>query len=77
MKKLVCLFSLLSLWMATSVSAQSLKKQEAIMEDYLPLLNATGYKVYTFDISEFKDDSYLIHFKVKEYTDSKIGRAHV
>ena len=50
MRKLVRLFSLLSLWMAASVSAQSLKKQEATMEDYLPLLNATGYKVYTFDI---------------------------
>ena len=74
MRKLVCLFSLLSLWMAASVSAQSLKKQEATMEDYLPLLNATGYKVYTFDISEFKDDSYLIHFKVKEYTDSINGK---
>ena len=74
MRKLVYLFSLLSLWMAASVSAQSLKKQEATMEDYLPLLNATGYKVYTFDISEFKDDSYLIHFKVKEYTDSINGK---
>ena len=53
MKKLVCLFSLLSLWMATSVSAQSLKKQEAIMEDYLPLLQVSGYQVYSFDISDF------------------------
>ena len=67
MRKLVCLFSLLSLWMAASVSAQSLKKQEATMEDYLPLLQASGYQVYSFDISEFLDDTYHFSFKIKEY----------
>ena len=67
MRKLVCLFSLLSLWMATSVSAQSLKKQEATMEDYLPLLQVSGYQVYSFDISEFLDDPYYFSFKIKEY----------
>ena len=67
MRKLVCFFSLLSLWMATSVSAQSLKKQEAIMEDYLPLLQVSGYQVYSFDISEFLDDTYHFSFKIKEY----------
>lgn len=67
MRKLVCLFGVLSLWMATSVSAQSLKKQEATMEDYLPLLQASGYQVYSFDISEFLDDTYHFSFKIKEY----------
>lgn len=67
MRKLVCLFSLLSLWMAASVSAQSLKKQEATMEDYLPLLQVSGYQVYSFDISEFLDDTYHFSFKIKEY----------
>ena len=67
MRKLVCLFSLLSLWMAASVSAQSLKKQEATMEDYLPLLQVSGYQVYSFDISEFLDDTYYFSFKIKEY----------
>ena len=57
LKKLVCLFSLLSLWMVTSVSAQSVKRQEATMEDYLPLLQASGYQVYSFDISEFLNDT--------------------
>ena len=67
MRKLVYLFSLLSLWMATSVSAQSLKKQEATMEDYLPLLQAAGYQIYSFDVSEFLDDTYHFSFKIKEY----------
>lgn len=74
MKKSVCLFGILSLWMAMSVSAQSVKQQEATMEDYLPLLQASGYKVYSFDISEFADESYLLTFKVKEYTDSIKGK---
>ena len=64
MKKSVCLFGILSLWMVMSVSAQSLKQQEATMEDYLPLLQASGYQVYSFDISEFADESYLLTFKV-------------
>ena len=67
MRKLICLFCLLSLWMATSVSAQSLKKQEATMEDYLPLLQTAGYQVYSFDISEFLNDTYYFSFKIKEY----------
>ena len=67
MRKLVCLFSLLSLWMAASVSAQSLKKQEATMEDYLPLLQAAAYQIYSFDVSEFLDDTYHFSFKIKEY----------
>jgi hypothetical protein len=75
MKKLVCLFSLLSLWMATSVSAQSVKRQEATMEDYLPLLQASGYQVYSFDISEFLNDTYRFSFKIKEYTNKEEVKA--
>ena len=67
MKKLVYLFGLLSLWMVTSVSAQSLKSQDAMAEDYLPLLQASGYQVYSFDISEFLDDTYYFKFQIKEY----------
>ena len=75
MKKLVCLFSLLSLWMVTSVSAQSVKRQEATMEDYLPLLQASGYQVYSFDISEFLNDTYRFSFKIKEYTNKEEVKA--
>ena len=67
MKKLVYIFSLLSLWMVTSVSAQSVKSQDATAEDYLPLLQASGYQVYSFDISEFLDDTYYFKFQIKEY----------
>ena len=67
MKKLVYVFSLLSLWMVASVSAQSVKSQDATAEDYLPLLQASGYKIYSFDISEFLNDTYHFTFKIKEY----------
>ena len=67
MKKLNYIFVLLSLCMVTSVSAQSVKPQEATMDDYLPLLQASGYQVYSFDISEFLDDTYHFSFKIKEY----------
>ena len=65
MKKLVYVFSLLSLWMVASVSAQSVKSQDATAEDYLPLLQASGYKIYSFDISEFLNDTYHFTFKIK------------
>lgn len=67
MKKLNYIFVLLSLCMVTSVSAQSVKPQEATMNDYLPLLQASGYQVYSFDISDFLDDTYHFTFKIKEY----------
>ena len=71
MKKLVYIFSLLSLWMVTSVSAQSVKSQDATAEDYLPLLQASGYQVYSFDISEFLDDTYYFTFRIKEYVNKE------
>ena len=71
MKKLVYIFSLMSLWMVASVSAQSVKPQDAMVEDYLPLLQATGYQVYSFDISEFLDDTYYFKFQIKEFVNKE------
>ena len=53
--------------MAAFVSAQSIKPQTATFEDYIPLLNQAGYQVYSFDISEFLNDTYQVTFKIKEY----------
>ena len=49
--------------MAAFVSAQSIKPQTATFEDYIPLLNQAGYQVYSFDISEFLNDTYQVTFK--------------
>ena len=50
-----------------NLHAQELKRTEADISDYIPLLNAAGYDVYTFDISSLKDETYNIEFIVREY----------
>ena len=67
MKKLNFIFMLLTLSVIMPGSAQSLKPQEAKMDDYLPLLQASGYQIYSFDISEFLNDTYYFTVKIKEY----------
>ena len=51
-----------------NANAQALKRTEPDFSDYIPLLNAAGYDVYTFDISSLKDETYNIEFSVREYT---------
>ncbi len=60
----------LLLMMAVSAYSQSIKTNKEVIEDYLPLLQASGYKAYSFDMSEFLNDTYQITFKVNEYVDS-------
>ena len=71
MKKLICLVCLAMSVMVGSVSAQSIKSQDAITDDYLPLLQASGYRVYSFDISEFLDESYFFNFQIREYVNKE------
>ena len=65
-------FQLLAMLLMMTVSAfsQSIKTNKEVFEDYLPLLQASGYKAYSFDISEFLNDTFQITFKVNEYVDS-------
>ena len=55
-----------------SVNAQELKRTEPDWSDYLPLLNAAGYEVFTFDISSLKDETYNIEFIVREYVNGAL-----
>ena len=50
-------------------NAQEVKRTEPDISDYIPLLNAAGYDVYTFDISSLKDETYNIELIVREYVD--------
>ncbi len=50
--------------------SQTIKSNKDCIEDYLPLLQASGYKAYSFDISEFLNDTYEITLKFNEYVDS-------
>ena len=50
-----------------SIAAQELKRTEPDFSDYIPLLKAAGYEVYTFDISSLKDNTYYLSFVIREY----------
>jgi hypothetical protein len=41
--------------LALTATAQEIKMNEASINDYLPLLKAKGYFVYSFDTKDFKD----------------------
>ena len=61
---------MVAMMMAVSALSQSIKTNKEVIEDYLPLLQVSSYKAYSFDISEFLNDTYQITFKVNEYVDS-------
>ena len=48
-------------------SAQSIKQQEVSFEDYLPLFEMDGMKMYSFDISELSDSKRNFEFIIHEY----------
>lgn len=52
-------------------SAKVLRPLKASAEDYIKLLNRSGYEAFTFDISPLTDGQYYITFKVKEYKDGQ------
>ena len=57
----------LSLISIIPLSAQSVKQIEPDFQDYITLLNGSGYMVYSYDISELKDSTYQIKLVIKEY----------
>ena len=57
----------MSFILSIGVNAQELKRTEPDFSDYIPLLKAAGYEVYTFDISSLKDNTYNLSFVIREY----------
>ena len=55
-----------------SVHAQEVKRTEPDLSDYIPLLNAAGYEVFTFDISSLRDETYNIELIVQEYVNGSL-----
>ena len=53
-------------------NAQEVKRTEPDISDYIPLLNAAGYEVFTFDISSLSDETYNIELIVREYVDGAL-----
>lgn len=71
MKKTIftALFALITM----AGQAQEIKMNEQSIGDYLPLLQAKGYKAYSFDTKDFKDA--LVEPIVMEYVKGKEPRA--
>ena len=66
MKRRILIFGFLSF--ITLAFAKKIKEVEAGVEDYISLLNASGYEAYCFDISDLKDSTYEITIELKEYS---------
>lgn len=58
---------MLSIVLASGLSAQEIKPVEPEFKDYIPLLNMAGYEIYTFDISSLLPERYNLIFSVREY----------
>ena len=50
-----------------TMQAQEVKQIEASVDDYIALLNQSGYQAYSFDISQLMDTTYYVQFEVREY----------
>ena len=51
----------------TPLYAQDIKQKDTSIENYIELLNASGYQAYSFDISDLKNETYILNFEIREY----------
>lgn len=49
------------------LNAQEIKQKDTSIENYIELLNASGYQAYSFDISDLKNETYILNFEIREY----------
>lgn len=49
------------------LNAQEIKPLDTSIEDYIMLLNASGYEAYSYDITTIKDKTYTLNFEIREY----------
>ena len=61
----------LTLVLSCTAFGQQIKKQDVATDDLITLLNAAGYELFSFDVSEMLDERYNITFIRKEYEDRK------
>ena len=60
------------LLLCMGANAQELRRMEPEFSDYIPLLKAAGYEMFTFDISSLKDETYTIAFVTREYSKGEL-----
>lgn len=61
------LLSTAAMLIGTAAWAQELTPAAASAEDYIRLLNDTGYQAYSFDMNGLEDATYSITFEIREY----------
>ena len=71
MKKIACI-CLVAALLGASAFAQELKPVTPEFSDYLPLLKASGYELFTYDISSLKDDTYTFVLEIREYVNGEL-----
>lgn len=60
-----------------STRGADIKMQKVIFEDYVPLLEAAGYYVYSFDIKSLNEKQYNLIFTCREYRGDSIVRESI
>lgn len=60
-----------------SMRGADIKMQKVVFEDYIPILEAAGYYVYSFDIKSLNDKQYNLIFTCREYQGDSIVRASI
>lgn len=60
-----------------SLSAADIKPQKATFEDFVPLLEMAGYKVYDYSIAELADKKYQIGVTCREYAGDSLMSENV
>lgn len=53
-------------------STTSIKQRKAISDDYIPILEDAGYKVFSFDMQSLCSDTFSVSVKVNEYKNGKL-----
>ena len=67
MKRIKLLVIATLAYVGLTMQAQEVKQIEASVDDYVALLNQSGYQAYSFDISQLMDTTYYVQFEVREY----------
>lgn len=68
--KHIVLRTMLLVLATTPLYAQEIKQKDTSIENYIELLNASGYQAYSFDISDLKNETYILNFEIREYVNS-------
>lgn len=78
MRRFITYIVSIGIALASSVAVgQTISRQAATFDDYIPLLNDKGYEAFVFDISSLADHKVQIALTVREYEGDKLVKDNV